>query len=143
MADSKYLDLNESSSKSGNISIAPEVIEIIASITAEQIKGVHLANGSLTKSFGALIGRESNISGIKLVEDDRGLVIEANVVLDFGVSVPQLAVKLQDRVKQQILFMTEIVINEVNVQVDGMLPEENSSSIDPDDIFAEKDGEDK
>ncbi|GEP19545.1 Asp23/Gls24 family envelope stress response protein [Pediococcus argentinicus] len=143
MAESKYLTLSDDSSKNGQISLAPEVIEIIAGITAEQVQGVHLVNSSFSKGVSALLGLESGASGIKLTEDDRGLVIEVNVVLDFGISVPQTAAKLQEKIKQQILFMTEIVINEVNIEVDGMLPEETNSSIDPDDIFAEKDGEEK
>lgn len=141
MADTKYLELSNSSSKSGGIAIAPDVIESIAGITVDQIDGVHLIGNNISKGFNTILGRDSLGLGTKLIEDDRGLVINVSVMLDFGVSVPQVATKVQDRVKQQMLFMTEIVINEVNVQVNGMMPDTTTSDIDPDDIFSENNGD--
>ncbi|AEV95333.1 Asp23/Gls24 family envelope stress response protein [Pediococcus claussenii] len=143
MAESKFLELTDTSSSNGNISITPEVVEAIAGLEVEQIKGVHLVDSGISKSFNAILRLDSNPKGVRLSEDDRGLVIDIRVMLDFGISVPQTAAQIQEKIKQQLLFMTEIVINEVNVEIVGMEPEEVKSDINPDDIFAENDGEDK
>lgn len=143
MTESKFLELTDSSSSNGNISVTPEVVETIAGLEVEQIKGVHLVDSGISKSFNAILRLDSNPKGVRLSEDDRGLVIDIRVMLDFGISVPQTAAQIQEKIKQQLLFMTEIVINEVNVEIVGMEPEEVKSDINPDDIFAENDGEDK
>lgn len=143
MADTKYLELKDSSSKSGRIAIAPDVVESIAGITVDQIDGVHLISNNISKGFNTILGRDAVGAGTKLIEDERGLVIRVNVMLDFGVSVPQVATKIQDRIQQQLLFMTGIVIDEVNVVVSGMVPDKTTSDIDPNDIFSENNGDQK
>ena len=141
MADTKYLKLNNASSINGGISIAPDVVESIAGITVDQIDGVHLISNNFSKGFNNLLGIELSKYGAKLVDNDSNLVINVSIMVDFGVSVPKIAAKIQDRVKQQLLFMTGIVIKEVNVEVNGMLPDKTVSDVNPDDIFAEKNGE--
>ena len=37
--------------------------------------------------------------------------------MNYGVSVPKVALEMQDRVKQQVLFMTDIDLVEVNIHV--------------------------
>lgn len=143
MADTKYLELKDSSSKSGGIAIAPDVVESIAGITVDQIDGAHLISNNISKGFNTILGRDAVGAGTKLIEDERGLVIRVNVMLDFGVSVPQVATKIQDRIQQQLLFMTGIVIDEVNVVVSGMVPDKTTSDIDPNDIFSENNGDQK
>ena len=57
--------------------------------------------------------------------------------MDYGVSVPKIALEIQDKVKQQISLMTDLKIKEVNVHIEGVVTEKVEQQIDPNDIFAE------
>ena len=45
--------------------------------------------------------------------------------MNYGVSVPKVALEMQDRVKQQVLFMTDIDLVEVNIHVVAVVPEKS------------------
>ncbi|MDO5741995.1 MAG: Asp23/Gls24 family envelope stress response protein, partial [Vagococcus sp.] len=43
--------------------------------------------------------------------------------LNYGVSVPKVALSMQEKVKEQVLFMTDLELKEVNIHVVGVIPE--------------------
>lgn len=59
--------------------------------------------------------------------------------LDYGVSVPKVALEIQDKIKQQILFMTDLALSEVNVHITGIVTEKTESAIDPNNLFGDED----
>ena len=42
--------------------------------------------------------------------------------VDYGVSIPKTALLLQNKIKEQLLFSCELVISQVNVHVQEILP---------------------
>ncbi|GAJ25421.1 alkaline shock protein [Liquorilactobacillus sucicola DSM 21376 = JCM 15457] len=127
----------------GQIEVAPEVIEIIAGIAANQVEGVYSMRGSLANSLNELFGRKSRGKGIKLEQDGDKLGVEIYVFLNYGVSVPKVALEIQEKVKQQLLFMTGLNLETVDVYVQGVVPEKQAQGVDPDDLFGEENGDSK
>ncbi|ANK59358.1 MULTISPECIES: Asp23/Gls24 family envelope stress response protein [Loigolactobacillus] len=125
----------------GKIEIAPEVIEIILGIAAREVKGVYQMRGTLASSINALFGRENRGKGVKLSVSDGKIKAEVYVYLNYGVSVPQVALKMQDRIKEQLLFMTDLSLVEVNIHVVGVIPEKLATTVDPNNLFADDDDE--
>ncbi|GLB46798.1 alkaline-shock protein [Philodulcilactobacillus myokoensis] len=112
----------------GKIEIAPQVLEIIASIAAVQVKGVKRMRGSFANGVNELFGRKEFGKGIKLSFNQNKLSADIYVFLNYGVSVPKVALEIQDQVKQQLLFMTELDVGEINVHVEGVIPKKDSTS---------------
>lgn len=123
MAEQTNISLPKASSNFGDIQISPNVLEVIASIASVQVKGVKRMRGSLATSVNELFGRKEMGKGIRLNFKDEKLIVDVYVYLNYGVSVPKVALEIQEQVKQQLLFMTELDLGEVNVHVEGVVHE--------------------
>ena len=128
----------------GKIKIAPRVLEIIASIAAVQVKGVNRMRGSFTNSVNELFGHRRSGKGIRLAfNQHHQLVVDIYVYVNYGYSVPQVALKIQDKVKQQLYFMSELSVEAVNVHVSGIVPKKSVAHVDPNRLFNQNQGESK
>ncbi|WP_281165059.1 Asp23/Gls24 family envelope stress response protein [Liquorilactobacillus sicerae] len=143
MAEDSNIILANSDSQTGTIEIAPEVVEVIAGIAASQVDGVYSMRGSLANSLNELFGRKNRGKGVKISRDGENLRAEVYVFLNYGVAVPKVALEIQEKVKQQLLFMTGLKLSSVDVYVQGVVPEKQTAAVDPDDLFAEENGEKK
>ncbi|HIY56809.1 MAG TPA: Asp23/Gls24 family envelope stress response protein [Candidatus Tetragenococcus pullicola] len=122
MADEKSFVLGDDK-ELGEIVIAPEVIEIIIGIAASKVEGVYSMQGSFANNVTELLGRSAYGKGVRLEMDDEGIKVEIYTYIKYGVSIPKVATDIQRRVKEQVLFMTDVVLTEVNVHVVGLIPE--------------------
>ena len=137
MAEDSKIILSSEDQSLGTIEVAPRVVEIIAGVAASEIDGVSKMYGSLANSFGELLGRSDQRRGVKLTSQNDNLTIDIDIYIDYGVSVPKLATKIQDRVKQQVTLMTDLNVSEVNIHVKGIVQKKEEQTVDPDDIFGE------
>ncbi|KAF1297136.1 hypothetical protein BAU15_06185 [Enterococcus sp. JM4C] len=122
MVEQKNLVL-DANQELGEIVIAPEVIEVVIGIAASKVEGVYGMRGTFASNVTELLGRASHGKGVYLTFDETGLKVDIYCYLKYGVSVPKVAMEMQDRVKQQVLFMTDIELVEVNVHVVAVVPE--------------------
>ncbi len=102
MAENNNILIETEKPRLGQIEIAPEVIEIIIGIATSQVKGVYSMRGSLASSLNELFGRKSRGKGVRLEQEDKALKVEVYVFLNYGVSVPKVALEIQEKVKQQL-----------------------------------------
>ncbi|MBU3852038.1 MAG: Asp23/Gls24 family envelope stress response protein [Candidatus Paralactobacillus gallistercoris] len=137
MAETTNIVLESRSDTAGKIEIAPEVIEIILGIAANDVDGVYQMRGNLSSNINEWLGRTNHSKGVTLTQQDGKLMADVYVYLDYGVSVPKVALKMQETLKQQLLEMTDLTLSQVNVHVVGVVPQKSSSNIDPDDLFAD------
>ncbi|MCI2031404.1 Asp23/Gls24 family envelope stress response protein [Limosilactobacillus sp.] len=137
MAEESKIILSSEDQSLGTIEVAPRVIEIIAGVAASEIDGVSKMYGSIANSVGELLGRSDHRRGVKLTNQNDNLIIDIDVYIDYGVAVPKLAAKIQDRVKQQVTLMTDLNVSEVNIHVKGIVQKRTEQTVDPDDIFGE------
>ncbi|USS91150.1 Asp23/Gls24 family envelope stress response protein [Fructilactobacillus carniphilus] len=141
-AEEQFITLATKKDDLGQIKIAPQVIEVIAGIAAIQVEGVNRMQGNLSTSVKGLFGRKERTQGVKLVLSEQGdLDIDVYVYFDYGVSVPKVALQIQEQVRQQILVMTDLHAQSVNVHVEGIVPE-RTPKVDTDSLF-NSDGEDR
>lgn len=136
MADDKNLVLNSKDSL-GEIVIAPEVIEVIIGIAASKVDGVYGMRGTFANNVNEFLGRSAHGKGVYLHAEEDGLKVDIYCYFNYGISVPKVALEMQDRVKQQVLFMTDIDLIEVNVHVVAVVPEKLQNP-DFDELFPEE-----
>lgn len=104
----------------GKVEIAPEVIEVITGIAASEVKGVSAMRGNFATGVVERFGKKSHSKGVKVELTENGVLIDLYVVLNFGVSIPQIAQQLQTNIRQSLKNMTGLEISEINVHVVGI-----------------------
>ncbi|GAA0416676.1 fatty acid biosynthesis protein YqhY [Virgibacillus salarius] len=112
--------LNVSDDRLGKVEIAPEVIEVIAGIAATEVDGLYAMRGNFASGVAERFGKKAHSKGVKVELTDNGILIDLFVILNFGVSIPQVAQMLQTNIRQTLKNMTALEIDEINVHVVGI-----------------------
>jgi Protein of unknown function (DUF322). len=112
------LEMNENGL--GKIEIAPEVIEVIAGIAASEIEGVATMRGNFAAGVAEKLGKKNLGKGIRVDLSNNQIKIDVYCVLNYGVSIPAVAQKMQDNIHQALLHMTGLEADEVNIHVVNM-----------------------
>ncbi|MCA0970128.1 Asp23/Gls24 family envelope stress response protein [Halobacillus litoralis] len=119
MSEKQLLNVTAGSTL-GNIEIAPEVIEVIAGIAVSEVAGVASMRGNFASGVVERLGKKNHGKGVKVELTEEGILIEAYVVMDYGISIPDTAQKIQDNTRQALKNMTALEIKEINVHVVGI-----------------------
>lgn len=101
----------------GKVEIAPEVIEVIAGIAASEVDGIGQMRGGFATGVVERLGKRNHGKGVKVELTEEGIIIDIFCTVRFGVSIPEVAQKVQDNVHQTLLNMTALETTEVNVHV--------------------------
>lgn len=117
MAKSKTVPFEMNQNHAGEINITLSVLETIAAKAATDVEGVNKMHTSFQKEVGGFFGMDRERMGATVKKEGNNLTIDILVHLQYGYSVPDVAFKVQERVKEQILFMTDLVVQAVNVHV--------------------------
>ncbi|WP_206812758.1 Asp23/Gls24 family envelope stress response protein [Paradesulfitobacterium ferrireducens] len=105
----------------GAIRIADEVVEIIAGLAASEVDGVAGMSGGFVGDLAHMLGRNKNLAkGVKVEVGEQETAVDLFLVVEYGVSIPEVAVKVQEVVKDAIESMTGLAVVEVNVHVQGV-----------------------
>ena len=123
MTEESTVAINDTKGTLGEIEVAPQVIEVISGIAANKVDGVYSMQGKMTSGVSELFGRKKKKKGVHLTSDEEGLKVDIYCYLVYGVSVPKVALEIQEKVREQLLQMTDITLAEVNVHIVGIVPE--------------------
>jgi uncharacterized alkaline shock family protein YloU len=104
----------------GSIKIADEVVGIITGLAATEIDGVAGMSGGIAGGIADMLGRKSLSKGVKVEVAEGAATVDVYVIIDYGNSIPDVAWKIQDNVKQAIEGMTGLNVKAVNVHVQGV-----------------------
>jgi uncharacterized alkaline shock family protein YloU len=110
----------------GKITIAEEVIAVCVREAVSRTQGVHGLFGGFQDALSQnILGKELKFKGIKISDEEDGVVIDMQIVVDYGVKIPEIAWDLQRRVKNELEELTDAAVKAVNVVVQGVrLPAE-------------------
>lgn len=115
----------------GKVEIAPEVIEVIAGIAATEVEGVAAMRGNFAAGVVERLGKKNHGKGVKVELTNEGIVVDVYVLMYFGVSIPSVAQRIQDNIRQALLTMTGLDLKEVNVHVVGVTFDVQKTEVDP------------
>ncbi|RFU66086.1 Asp23/Gls24 family envelope stress response protein [Peribacillus glennii] len=118
--ESTMLEMSESNNGLGKVEIAPEVIEVIAGIAASEVDGVAYMRGGFASGVVERLGKKNHGKGVKVDLTGEGIKVDLFCVMKFGVSIPNVAQKVQDNIREALLNMTALEADEVNVHVVGI-----------------------
>ena len=111
----------EVSVENTNIQIADDVIAVIAGVAVAEVPGVAAMSGGFAGGISEVLSGKKNLSkGIKVEAGEKETKIDVNIIVEFGVRIPDVAFEIQNRVKKAVENMTGLKVVEVNVHVQGV-----------------------
>jgi uncharacterized alkaline shock family protein YloU len=114
----------------GRTAIADVVVQKMAGIAASDVSGVYKLGGGPARALGAVRERipgagRSSSQGVSVEVGERQAAVDLNLVVEYGVSVPDLAQAIRRNVISSIERMTGLEVTEVNIDVDDVhLPDD-------------------
>jgi uncharacterized alkaline shock family protein YloU len=105
----------------GSVRIADEVVEVIAGMAASEVEGVAEMSGGFVGDIANMLSRGKNVSrGIKVEVGETDATVDLFLAVEYGVSIPDVAQKVQEAVKGAIEGMTGLSVLEINVHIQGI-----------------------
>ena len=110
--------------ESNEIKIADDVVAVIAGVAVSEVPGVaEMAGGFAGGITEVLSGKKNLAKGIKVEVGEKETRIDVNIIVEYGVRIPDVAFEIQNRVKKAVETMTGLKVIEVNVHVQGVSTE--------------------
>jgi uncharacterized alkaline shock family protein YloU len=106
----------------GQTKIADVVVQKIANLSAREVPGVRSLGGGASRTIGALRGRipgagTSHGQGVTVEVGERQVAVDLDVLIDYGVAIPDLARTVRQNVIASIEEMTGLEVVEVNITI--------------------------
>lgn len=121
MSENKdYVTLPE---ENGSIHISEEVIAAIAVGAVREVEGISGMMTGMGGSVTDLVNKKSaqkGTRGVKIDMDDNALKLDLYVMVQYGVSIPEVAENAQKAVISSIEAMTGCSVEMVNIHVGGV-----------------------
>ena len=113
MAEDESLDL-------GSVRIADEVIASIAGIAATDVPGVVGMSSGLIGGMAEMMGKKNPAKGVKVQVGAREVAVDLYIIVEYGLRIPDVALQVQEKVKEAVESATGLAVIEVNVHVQGV-----------------------
>lgn len=104
----------------GTITFASEVLATIAGIAVTDVPGVAGMTGGLKDGIVELLGKKNFSKGVKVTVNEGTVVVDTQIVIDYGVKAPDVCKEIQESVKKAIEIMTGLNVEAVNITVQGV-----------------------
>jgi uncharacterized alkaline shock family protein YloU len=116
----------ELGSEHGKTTIADAVVQKIAGVATREVPGVYQLGGGTARAMGAIreripgSGGPSATQGVQVEVGEKEAAVDLQIVVDYGVSIADLAQGLRRNVINRIEQMTALSVVEVNINVDDV-----------------------
>jgi uncharacterized alkaline shock family protein YloU len=104
----------------GSIRIADEVIASIAGIAAVDVSGVVGMSSGLIGGMAEMMGKKNPAKGVKVQVGAREIAVDLYIIVEYGLRIPDVALQVQEKVKEAVETATGMSVVEVNVHVQGV-----------------------
>ncbi len=104
----------------GTIRIADEVVGIVAGLAATEIPGVAGMSAGLVGGIAEMLGKKNLSKGVKVEVGEKEAAIDLYIIVEYGIRIPDVALKVQENVKRAIESMTGLDVVEVNIHIQGV-----------------------
>lgn len=120
---------------SESIQIADDVVAVIAGKAVSEVSGVAEMAGGFAGGITEVLSGKKNLSkGIKVDIGEKEAKIDVNIIVEYGVRIPDVAFEIQNRVKKAVEAMTGLNVLSVNVHVQGVKTSEEKQEEDREEV---------
>lgn len=104
----------------GVVQIANDVVAIIASLAATEVKGVSAMAGNITNALMSRVGVKKLTKGVRVSFAEGAVKVDLAVTMEYGYNIPATCGQVQNKVKAAIENMTGLTCSDVNVRIAGV-----------------------
>ena len=104
----------------GVVQIADDVVALIASLAAVEIKGVNAMAGNISNELMSKVGMKKLTKGVRVFVVDGKVRVDLAVTMDYGFNIPETCKQVQAKVKTAIENMTGLECTDVNIRIAGV-----------------------
>ncbi len=104
----------------GSIKISNDVIAIIAGIAATEVEGVAGKSMGFTGGITEMLGMRNLTKGVKVEIQNRVAKVDISIIVEYGVNIATIGKEVQDNIKKSVETMTDLLVPEVNVNIQGV-----------------------
>ncbi len=101
----------------GEVRVSEEVVAIIAGLAATEVEGVSSMAGNITNEIVSKLGMKNLSKGIYVEVLDEEIKVDVAINIDYGYAIPDISVKVQERVKSAVENMTGLTVAVVNIRI--------------------------
>ena len=110
----------ESRTDLGKIRIYKQAIAQIAAVAAQETEGVKKVGGNLKSKLLEKIAKSITSPIMVEISKNEEVRIDIPLVIKYGFSIPEVASKVQENVRNSLEKMTNLSIKDVNVNVQSI-----------------------
>ena len=115
------VSITNKESKDNDIKISDDVVAVIAGVAVSEVSGVaSMAGGFAGEISGIFSGKKNMQKGIKVEIEGDVAKIDVNIIVEYGIRIPDVAFEIQNKVKKSVETMTGLKVDEVNVHIQGV-----------------------
>ena len=103
--------------KLGEVKIADEVVAIIAGLAATEVDGVSSMAGNITNELVSKLGMKNLSKGIRVDVANGVVTVDVALNIAYGFAIPEVSLKVQEKVKTAIENMTGLEVSGVNIRI--------------------------
>ncbi|NEZ46305.1 Asp23/Gls24 family envelope stress response protein [Clostridium niameyense] len=106
----------------GIVKISDEVVGVIAGLAASEVEGiVGMSSGVVGGITQILKGKKNLSKGVKVNATEDSVSIDLYVVVEYGIKILDVALKVQEDVRRSIETMTGLTVSAVNIHVQNVM----------------------
>jgi uncharacterized alkaline shock family protein YloU len=120
-------DGNSLQTDHGTTTVADSVVAKIAGIAAREVSGVHQMGSGAARALGTIkeklpIGSNEPppTQGVSVEVGEQEAAVDLDLVVEYGVSIPELGKSVRNNVIQRVERMTGLTVTEVNISIDDI-----------------------
>lgn len=138
--ENKKAETENSENTENGIEISNDVIAVIAGVAVSEVQGVASMSGGFAGGITEVLsGRKNLAKGIKVETKEGTTKIDVNIIVDYGVRIPDVAFEIQNKVKKAVEEKSGLKVIGVNVHIQGVKTDIN----DTQDIIIDEKNEEK
>jgi uncharacterized alkaline shock family protein YloU len=118
----------------GSIQVDDEVLSIVAGLAASEVPGVYGMSGGIRGGINDMLGKQNFSKGIKVYTEGKTVRVEVHMIITYGYNIPDVAIKLQEKVKEAVESMAGYEVTAVDVHVEGVRKDKLNNLETKDDV---------
>ena len=106
----------------GTIKIHNNVIASVAYLATQEIEGISRICNDLKSAALNYLGKKTKCGGIDVRSDKNdNITIIVPIIVKYGYNIPEIALKVQEKVKVSIEEMTDLSLKDIIIKIKGNL----------------------
>ena len=129
MEERNMEDVRTLNNEVGYVRIAGEVVATVAGIAAMEVEGINSMSGGFVGGIVEVLGKKDLTKGVKVEVGEVETAVSLYVLVDYGYNMADIARKAQEKVKENVEYMTGLKVKKVDVYIQGIVfPKEEVES---------------